>query len=224
MSDLPDSARAGTPLLLEAVGLDLPGSGEGARVTGLDLALGAGEAVHLHGPVDAASAVLRALVGLVRPQSGTVRLLGQDPAALPRRAGAHLARAGWLPRRGALLANLTLRENLLLPLEFHLGHADEARAAAALACFGLDDAPDVRPDLVPLQLRRRVALARAVLLDPVLLLLDDPLDDLDEATADAVAASLTAWVARPGRALLAASPDHSLAGALGARRLALPVN
>lgn len=213
-------APAAAPLA-EVAGLRLDEAGEAAA---LDLALRPGEALHLHGPVEAGSAVLRALVGLDRPRGGEVRLLGEDPGGLSRRrAAALLARVGWLPRQGALLANLTLRENLLLPLEFH-GVADgPARAAAALARFGLDDAPALRPELVPLPVRRRVALARAVLLDPALLLLDDPLDDLDEASAADLATALAAWARLPGHALLVASPDQSVAAALGARRLPLPV-
>jgi ABC-type multidrug transport system ATPase subunit len=210
-------------LLLEATGLSLPVAGSEARVEGLDLRLSAGQAVQLHGPVDAGSAVLRAIMGLTRPEAGTIRLLGQDPAGLARRAEVHLTRVGWLPRTGALLSNLTLRENLLLPFEFHLGRSDEGRAAAALHRFGLEAALDVRPERVPLRVRRCVALARAVLLDPVLLVLDDPLDDLDEDGAQAVTAALSRWASEPGHALLVASPDHLLASALGARRLPLPV-
>ncbi len=218
MSPPDDPGAAPTPpRLAEAAALSV---GEAA---GLDFALHAGEALHLLGPVEAGSAVLRTLLGLGRPRAGAVRLLGADPAALPRRAAAALLeRVGWLPRQGALLANLTLRENLRLPLEYH-GRAAAGREAAALAAFGLADAPDVRPEHVPLPVRRRVALARAVLLEPLLLILDDPLDDLDEATAASLTAALAGWARQPGRALLVASPDHALGAALGARRLAIPV-
>lgn len=206
------------PRLAEAAGLCV------GEVAGLDFALHAGQALHLHGPVEAGAAVLRALVGLARPSAGAARLLGEEAARLPRGlAAALLARVGWLPRQGALLANLTLRENLLLPLEYHGRPAAPERLAAALAAFGLADAPDLRPEHVPLPVRRRVALARAVLLEPLLLLLDDPTDDLDEDSAEAITRALAAWAARPGRALLVASPDHALGQALGARRLPLPV-
>lgn len=215
---VPPDAPPAPPCLAEAAGLAV------GEVAGLDLALRAGEALHLHGPVEAASAVLRALVGLERPRAGRARLLGEDAWALPRRrAAALLARVGWLPRQGALLANLTLRENLLLPLEYHGRDAAPARVAAALAAFGLDEAPDQRPERLPLPVRRRVALARAALLDPLLLVLDDPLDDLDAATAASLAAALAAWARVPGRALLVTSPDPSLGAALGARSLPLPV-
>jgi len=208
------------PFFAEASGLTLPG------VAGLDLAIGpgSGRALQLHGPAESGGAVLRALVGLERPLAGTARLFGVDPAALSRRsARSTLARVGWLPRQGALLANLTLRENLLLPLEFHGQAQGPSRCAAALERFGLAEAPDLRPEFAGLAVRRRVALARAVLLDPALLLLDDPLDDLDEESAAALAAALTAWAGEPGHALLVTSPDPALAAALGAARLSIPV-
>ncbi len=229
---LAPGASTGGPLLrLEGVALDGP---DGAPLlSGLDLVLEGGQVLQLHGPVEACAAALRCCAGLGRPRAGVVRLLGEDPGALPRQAASRLlARIGWLPRQGALLANLTLRENLRLPLEFHGaaaggggrgGATPEALEAAALARFGLAAAPDLRPELVPLPVRRRVALARAVLLDPALLLLDDPLDDLDEVAAAALARALVAWAAEPGHALLVASPDPTLAAQLGGRRLDLQV-
>jgi ABC-type transporter Mla maintaining outer membrane lipid asymmetry ATPase subunit MlaF len=212
------SLAAAGGALAEAAGLVV------GQVAGLGFALHPGEALHLHGPIEAGRDVLRALVGLVRPRAGELRLLGAEPSGLGRReAAALLSRVGWLPRQGALLANLTLRENLRLPLEYHRRADADALAAAALAAFGLAEAPDLRPELAPLPVRRRVALARAVVLQPQLLLLDDPLDDLDDDTAAGLAAALARWARRPGRALLLASPDHTVGAALGARRLALPV-
>lgn len=217
MSGAPGSAAP----LAETLALHVVARGGGLSVRGLDLAVRPGEALLLHGPVEAGAAVLRALLGLEPPLGGTARLHGQDPAGLsPRALDAARARVGWLPRDGALLANLTLRENLLLPLQFHRGAADPA---AALRRFGLDHVPDVRPEYVALPVRRRVALARAVLLDPPLLLLDDPVDDLEEDVAAEVLAALAAWVAGGPRAILAASPDHDLARPLSARLLTLPV-
>lgn len=185
-----------------------------------------GETLVVHGPVDAGTALARAAVGLSRPTSGSVRILGQDPAGPGRAAAAALmARVGYLARSGSLLANLTLRENLLLPLRFHWGPAS-ARGelvATALRRFGLDEAPNVRPEHAPLHVRRRVALARAVLLEPELLVLDHPTDDLEPDASAQIKAALAGWARERRNALLVASPDPTLPAALGARAIPLTV-
>jgi ABC-type transporter Mla maintaining outer membrane lipid asymmetry ATPase subunit MlaF len=215
-----------TPLC-EAEGLTVAARSGDLRVEGLAFRVAAGEALVIVGPVDAASAVLRALVGIDVPEAGDARLLGERPAALPRRAAASvLSRVGWYPRSGALLANLTLRENLLLPLQFHRGIAPreaERLTASALARFGLAEAPDVRPDRVALPVRRRLALARAVLLEPDLLVLDDPLDDLEDHVTAQIVSALAAWRRERPRGLVVASPQPGLAAALRAPALPLPV-
>lgn len=216
----------GAPLA-EADGLSVTARAGGLRVEGLRFAVEPGTALALVGPVEAGSAVLRALLGIDRPDAGAARVLGEDPARLPRaRAAALLARVGFHPRSGSLLANLTLRENLLLPLQFHRHLAApeaERAAAAALARFGLSAAPEVRPEEVALPVRRRVALARAVLLDPELLVLDDPLDDLEEDVAFEVVGALAAWVRERPRGLLVTSHLARTAAALRAPALPLPV-
>ncbi len=213
--------------LAEAHDLTVTARAGALRVEGLAFRVHAGETLVLVGPVEAGSMVLRALVGIEPPESGRARVLGEEPAALPRaRAAALLARVGWYPRSGALLANLTLRENLFLPLQFHR-RADDAEmeraAGAALARFGLAAAPDVRPEEVPLPVRRRVALARAILLDPELLVLDDPLDDLEEEVASEVAAALAAWAREGPRGLVLTSHRARIASTLRAPALPLPV-
>ncbi len=215
-----------TPLV-EAEGLAVTARAGGLRVEGLAFRLDLPGALVLVGPVEASSAVLRALLGIERPDAGAARVLGESPATLPRaRAAALLSRVGFLPRSGALLSNLTLEENLLLPLQFHrhLTAAEAERAsAAALARFGLEEAPRVRPEEVSLPVRRRIALARATLLDPDLLVLDDPLDDLDEDVAREVAAALTTWSRERPRGLLVASPLARTASTLRLPALLLPV-
>ena len=211
------SLGSATPLV-EAEGLAVTAAAGGLRVEGLAFRLEAPGALVLVGPVEAASAVLRVVLGIDRADAGAVRVLGEAPGSLPRdRAAAVLSRVGFLPRSGALLANLTLRENLLLPLQFHrrLGAAEAERvAAAALARFGLDEAPAHR---------ERDVLARATLLEPELLVLDDPLDDLDEDVAREVVAALTTWSRERPRGLLVASPYARTASTLRALALPLPV-
>lgn len=213
--------------LAEARGLTVTARAGALRVEGLAFRVDPSDVLVLVGPVEAGSAVLRALLGIERPDSGEARVLGELPGTLSRaRAAELLARVGFHPRSGSLLANLTLRENLLLPLQFHrrLGAAEAERAVGvALARFGLDAAPEVRPEEASLPVRRRVALARAVLLDPELLVLDDPLDDLEEDVAREVVAALTAWVRERPRGLLVASHLARTAAALRAPALPLPV-
>jgi ABC-type lipoprotein export system ATPase subunit len=213
--------------LAEAEGLAVTARAGGLRVEGLGFRVEPRGALVLVGPVEAGSAVLRALLGIDPPDAGVTRLLGEDPLALPRaRAADLLSRVGFNPRSGSLLANLTLRENLLLPLHFHrrltTGEAERA-TSTALARFGLEDAPEVRPEEVSLPVRRRVALARATLLDPELLVLDDPLDDLEDDVAADVAVALTAWAHERPRGLIVASHLARTAAALRAPALPLPV-
>jgi ABC-type multidrug transport system ATPase subunit len=215
------------PTLAEAEDLTVTAREGSLVVERLAFRLGRGEMLVLAGPIEAGSAVLRAVLGVEEPRAGGARVLGERPATLPRlRAAALLSRVGFYPRSGALLANLTLRENLLLPLQFHrrptAGEAERA-AAAALARFGLAEAPDVRPEDAPLPVRRLVALARATLLDPELLVLDDPLDDLDEDVAGDVLAALAVWARERPRGLLLTSHRAGFAATLRAPVLRLPV-
>jgi ABC-type transporter Mla maintaining outer membrane lipid asymmetry ATPase subunit MlaF len=210
--------------MVEVEAVELAG-GDGAPP--VSFRLGRGELLALEGAGEATGAeLLRALVGLVRPSAGRVRVLGGDPAGLTR-AGheALLARVGYLPRYGALLSNITLEANLLLPLAYHraLPPDEAARTGrAAAARFGVAwPLPDALPAAVSPSLRRRVALARAVVLEPELLLLDDFTDDLSRVEGAAVASAVRAYAAERGAAVLAATDDPNLGARLGARRQTL---
>ena len=194
-------------------------------VRGLDLALAPGERVVVGGPVEVTSELLRAVMGLEAPRGGCVRVLGEELAALPRqRTEAVLERVGYAPRHGPLVSNLPLRDNLLLPLRYHrrlpAGEIPEGAAKAA-ARFGLAAVPVVIPPVVSVLTRRRVTLARATVLEPELLVIDDPTEDLDPAAADEIADRLAAAAGELGAAVLAASNDFRVGAALRARTLLL---
>ncbi len=209
---------------LEISGLTLQGH-HGPAVRDFSLALAPGERVVVGGPVELTSGLLRGVMGLDAPRAGWVRLLGEELLSLPRvRAEALLERVGYAPRKGALVSNLPLRDNLLLPLRYHRRLTATAVPDAALkaaARFGLPALPVSIPPLASVLLRRRVTLARATVLDPVLLVVDDPTEDLDPAAADEIADRLAAAARELGAAVLAASNDFRVAGALQARTLFL---
>jgi phospholipid/cholesterol/gamma-HCH transport system ATP-binding protein len=194
-------------------------------LTGFDLELGPGEVVVLSAPPEIGTALLRAVVGLVAPAVGEARVLGEVVRALGR-AGAEalLARVGYLPRHGALVSNLPIRENLALPLRWHrhlTGPAVLEEATRAAGRFGVVGLPALIPPLVSVALRRRVALARATVLGPEVLVLDDPTEDLDPATAAEVSACLAAVARTLGAAVLCTSHEDEVPTALGARVLTL---
>lgn len=209
--------------VLQIAGLSLDGRAGPGLVRGLDLVIEPGERVVVAGPVEATSGILRAVMGLETPAAGTVRLLGEGLAALPRHdAEALLAKVGYAASVGALVSNLPLRDNLLLPLRYHrrLGSTEVPEAASrAAARFGLGAIPLAIPPVVSVLMRRRVTLARATILEPVLLVVDDPTEDLDAAGADEIADRLAAAAAELGAAVLAASNDFRVGAALRARTL-----
>lgn len=210
---------------LEIAGLALDDRDGRPLVRGLDLALAPGDRVVVGGPVEITSELLRAVMGLVTPAAGAVRLLGEDLGALPRaRCEAVLERVGYAPRHGPLVSNLPLRDNLLLPLRYHRrlpsGEVPEAAARAA-ARFGLGELPVAIPPIVSVLMRRRVTLARTTVLEPELLVVDDPTEDLDPAAADEIADRLAAAARELGAAVLAASNDFRVGAALRARTLLL---
>jgi phospholipid/cholesterol/gamma-HCH transport system ATP-binding protein len=211
--------------VLEIASLSLDDRDGRPLVRGLDLALGSGERLVVAGPVEDTSALLRAVMGLDSPVAGAVRLFGEELAPLPRaRREALLERVGYAPRVGALVSNLPLRDNLLLPLRYHrrlpsTEVPESARRAAAR--FGLPELPVAIPPVVSVLTRRRVTLARATLLEPGLLVLDDPTEDLDPGAADEIADQVATAARELGAAVLAASNDFRVSTALRARTVLL---
>jgi ABC-type transporter Mla maintaining outer membrane lipid asymmetry ATPase subunit MlaF len=121
-------------------------------------------------------------LALRRPTGGQVVVYGVDVATLsPRAALAFRRRVGYLPAGDALLQNLSLRDNVALPLRYGSNMTDreiQGRLQVILALLRITDVADARPAEANEEQRRRAAMGRALAFDPQLLLLADPFDGL----------------------------------------------
>lgn len=189
----------------------------------VSLSLAPGGRLAIMGPSGSGKSTLLAILGgLEPPSSGTVRLDGVDPHALDAagRAAFRNQRVGFVFQDHHLLAGCTALDNVLLPaLATGPAGPDLAvRAARLLDRVGLVGRGGHLPAELSGGERQRVAVARALLLSPRLVLADEPTGQLDARTAAAVADLLVELVAEAGGMLVVVTHAEPLAARVGAVR------
>lgn len=196
-----------------------------AVLADVSLAVAAGARLAIMGPSGSGKSTLLAIVGgLEEPSSGGVRLDGVDPFALDAtgRAAFRNRRIGFVFQDHHLLGGCTALDNVVLPALAGgpVGHDLAVRAARLLDRVGLAGRGGHMPAELSGGERQRVAVARALLLSPRLVIADEPTGQLDARTAADVADLLVDLVAESGGMLLVATHSEPLAARVGmVRRL-----
>lgn len=164
---------------------------------GLNLRVGPGEIVAILGANGAGkSTLLRVLATLLRPEAGTLAIDGIDALA---RGGDARARIGVVLHHTMVYPELSGRENLRFHAELRGLNDSAARITAALEQVDLIRRADDLARAYSRGMAQRLSLARALLHEPVLLILDEPFTGLDQASAARLSALLADW-ARAGKA------------------------
>jgi heme exporter protein A len=182
--------------------------GEREALAGIDLTLAEGQTLVVFGPNGAGkTTLLRVLATLLRPHAGSVRVLG---SAIPEEDWAVRGRVGFVGHEPLLYRELTPRENLRFHARLHA--VAEGRVSELLDLVGVSPRADEPLRTLSRGMVQRVAVARAVLHEPELLLLDEPYANLDPAAIELLDPLIGATCARtrvvcshdPGRGLVEA--------------------
>ena len=159
------------------------------------------------------STLLSIIAGLDTPTRGTVRLAGQDLFALSEdgRAALRAQKLGFVFQSFQLMGNLTALENVMLPLE--LANRRDARKAATemLAHVGLGQRLGHYPKVLSGGEQQRVALARAFVVQPAVLLADEPTGSLDFATGETIMQLMFDLNREQGTTLVLVTHDRAIA-------------
>lgn len=207
MNDLPaNSSQRGVGLTVRGLRKTFPG---GEVLRGIDFDVAAGEVFVIMGPSGSGKSVLlRHLIGLMEPDAGEIRVGGQ-PVGPPESASAY--RLAMVFQSGALLNSLTVGENLGLYLREHRlkTPAEIVRIVAEkLAVVGLKGQEDKLPSELSGGMRKRVSIARALIIEPQLILYDEPTSELDPQSAALIAEEIVNLQQRIGVTSVIVSHDR----------------
>ena len=189
-------------------------AGEVNILRGLDLDVARGETVGVAGPSGSGkSTMMMIIAGLERPSAGRVSVAGEDLTAMGEDALARFRRRhiGIVFQAFHLIPTMTALENVAVPLEFARRADAFERAAASLAAVGLGHRLAHYPGQLSGGEQQRVALARAFVVEPGLLLADEPTGNLDGETGRQVIELMFDLAARQSSTLVLITHDPALA-------------
>ncbi len=195
-----------------------PGNAEPiTAVDDVSLDLAAGDTAALTGPSGSGKSTLLHLLGAIdAPDGGTIEVGGTEITGLGRgRLASYRATVGFVFQKFHLLPALSARDNVIapaLPRRRRLSFDPAARAQQLLEAVGLGDRAGALPSQLSGGQQQRVAIARALIMQPGLLLADEPTGNLDSATGTEIIELLLALNAEHGTTLVIATHDPVIAG------------
>jgi len=209
------SAPAAELVAVEHVGKTVvDATGQFDILTDIDFSLAQGQTLAIAGASGSGKSTLLSIIaGLDVPTRGTVRLAGQDLFALNEddRAAWRASKLGFVFQSFQLLNHLSALENVMLPLELAGRRDARARATDMLDRVGLAQRAGAFPRVLSGGEQQRVALARAFVVQPALLLADEPTCSLDFATGESVMQLMLRLNREQGTTLVLVTHDRGIA-------------
>jgi phospholipid/cholesterol/gamma-HCH transport system ATP-binding protein len=168
------------------------GFGEQDVLKNISLTLHNGENLVVLGKSGSGKSVLiKCIVGLLTPEVGTINVLGEDIKSLNHKGLSEMRKKiGFLFQSGALYDSMTVKENLEFPLKrirTNLTQSEiDEKINNVLEQIGLSDALNKMPSQLSGGMRKRISLARTIVVDPLIMLYDEPTTGLDPVTSDEI--------------------------------------
>jgi len=196
--------------------------GSKSVLEGVDLDVESGETVVVLGPSGTGKSVLlKHILGLLEPDAGSIKVDGVEIVGLGEDALDEVRkRFGMLFQGAALFDSMTVEENVALPLRVHTKMRSTeiaARVKERLEWVGLKDVEGLKPASLSGGMRKRVGLARAIVMDPAFILYDEPTTGLDPIMADVIDDLIRSMQRRLGGTSIVVTHDLRSAFTVGDR-------